>query len=377
MPTGSGKTRTAMQIAAHHLVEKGPTTVVWLATSEELCDQAVAEFAATWQQAGDTEAKLIRAWGPHTLSLDSMLFEQNMFVVAGLAKLHSASRSDQQILPKLGDNVSLVIFDEAHQAIADTYRTVVDTLVARNANTQLLGLSATPGRSWNNPDLDRQLATYFGHSKVQLEVDGYRSPIDYLMHEGYLAHPNFTRIPHTPQGSLTDSQLQSLASALDVPEALREQFAQDELRNVAIVQECRRLIRKHKRALVFASTVSHSDLLAMVLQALGVAAHSLTGNTDRAERSRLIHWFHSDDPEARMLVNYGILTTGFDEPKTSAVLIARPTKSLVLYSQMVGRALRGPRAGGNPSAEVVTIVDTALPGFGDLVSAFNNWEDVW
>jgi superfamily II DNA or RNA helicase len=71
------------------------------------------------------------------------------------------------------------------------------------------------------------------------------------------------------------------------------------------------------------------------------------------------------------------LTAGFDAPRTSAALIARPTKSLVLYSQMVGRAIRGPRAGGNKEAEIVTVVDRGLPGFGSVAEAFNNWEDVW
>jgi superfamily II DNA or RNA helicase len=78
-----------------------------------------------------------------------------------------------------------------------------------------------------------------------------------------------------------------------------------------------------------------------------------------------------------VLCNYGVLTTGFDAPKTSAAVIARPTSSLVLYSQMVGRAIRGPRAGGNEYAEIVTIVDTKLPGFGSVADAFKNWEDVW
>ena len=76
-------------------------------------------------------------------------------------------------------------------------------------------------------------------------------------------------------------------------------------------------------------------------------------------------------------MNFGVLTTGFDAPLTSATLIARPTKSLVLYSQMVGRAIRGKIAGGNDIAEIVTVVDTAMPGFGDLSTAFMNWEDVW
>nr|WP_276751020.1 hypothetical protein [Chlorogloeopsis fritschii] len=57
--------------------------------------------------------------------------------------------------------------------------------------------------------------------------------------------------------------------------------------------------------------------------------------------------------------------------------IARPTKSLVLYSQMVGRAIRGLKAGGNATAEIVTVVDSQLPGFGSVASAFHNWEDVW
>lgn len=49
----------------------------------------------------------------------------------------------------------------------------------------------------------------------------------------------------------------------------------------------------------------------------------------------------------------------------------------MLYTQMVGRATRGPRAGGNEEAEIVTVVDTALPGFGNMADAFGNWEDVW
>jgi len=78
-----------------------------------------------------------------------------------------------------------------------------------------------------------------------------------------------------------------------------------------------------------------------------------------------------------VLCNYGVLTTGFDAPKTSAVIIARPTKSLILYCQMVGRAMRGPTVGGSADCEVVTVVDSSLPGFGDMADAIFNWEDVW
>ena len=78
-----------------------------------------------------------------------------------------------------------------------------------------------------------------------------------------------------------------------------------------------------------------------------------------------------------VMFNYGVLTAGFDAPRTRCVIIARPTTSLVLYSQMAGRAMRGPRAGGNRTAEIMTVADTYLPGFGSVTDAFTNWEDLW
>jgi len=162
-----------------------------------------------------------------------------------------------------------------------------------------------------------------------------------------------------------------------VPEAVLRRLAEDEVRNVSIVREVQDLMRRHRRTLVFAATVEHALLLATVLSALGVAAKSVSGSTPTAERSRTIAWYKDPAPEHRVLTNFGVLTTGFDAPATSAAVIARPTKSLVLFSQMVGRATRGRRAGGNAEAEVVTVVDTSLPGFGDLAQAFTNWEDVW
>ena len=133
----------------------------------------------------------------------------------------------------------------------------------------------------------------------------------------------------------------------------------------------------HARVLVFAATVNHATLLAVVLQSRSIDAAAITSMTPRHERSRTIARYRNNDPGARVLCNYGVLTAGFDAPRTSATVIARPTKSLVLYSQMVGRATRGPRAGGSKEAEIVTVVDTALPGFGNMAEAFEHWEDVW
>ena len=88
---------------------------------------------------------------------------------------------------------------------------------------------------------------------------------------------------------------------------------------------------------------------------------------------------YSDKMEkfVHIIFNYGILTTGFDAPVTSAVVIARPTTSVGLYSQMVGRAVRGLKSGGNEVADIYTVVDTAFPQFGSIVAAFENWNTQW
>ena len=377
MPTGSGKTRTAMQVAAHHLQGDVDTTVCWLATSEELCEQAAQEFFDTWRHSGDRNVTLIRAWGQHPLERKDVLANGPKFIVAGLAKLHSKCKQDQTLLPFLGDNVSLVIFDEAHQAVAPTYKLVTDSLLSRNLETQLLGLSATPGRSWNDVAQDLELSSYFGKSKVTLQIQGYANPIEYLIERGYIALPRFRQLSVKSTIEFSRAELNAVAESLDVPEDIREKLASDDLRNIQIIRACESLLKKHRRVLLFAATVAHAELLAMVLRSMGLAASSVTGNTLPGERARIINWFLSKDEEPRILANYGILTTGFDAPQTNAALIARPTKSLVLFSQMAGRALRGTRAGGNSEAEIVSIIDPSLPGFGDLSSAFTNWEDVW
>jgi len=294
----------------------------------------------------------------------------------GLQKAYSQSTKDTQFLTKLADRASLVVIDEAHQAIAPTYRHVIESLVDRHEATQLLGLSATPGRTWNDPEKDAELSAFFARNKVTLKVDGYENPVDYLIHEGYLAQPHFELLEHAG-AELSNHEVERLNNTLDIPSEILERLATDEKRNLLIIDRVEQLARLHKRIIIFATTVDHAYLLATVLQGRNIDASAITSTTDSSERQSLIEHFKSNKPQPRILCNYGVLTTGFDAPKTSAALIARPTSSLVLYSQMVGRAIRGPKAGGNSEALIVTVVDTNLPGFGQIQDTFINWEDVW
>ena len=375
MPTGAGKTRTALHVVASELRRRKSAVIIWLAYSEELCDQAASEFEKSWSYLGDRTVNLYRFWGSgRSVDIEDI---DDGFMVAGLAKIYERAKRDFEFIARLADRTTLVVIDEAHQAIAETYQFLLDFLVGRDEETALLGLTATPGRSWNDPSIDKKLSEFFRRKKVTLRVPGYDSPIDYLIDQGYLARPIFRSLPYKPNEDLDEEQISLLSSSLDIPEGILRQLAEDEHRNLIIINAVENLIRQHNRILVFAATVSHAKLLAVVLQARGVDASSVTGATPRDERSRIINRYKNSDIMSRVLCNYGVLTTGFDAPRTSAAVIARPTKSLVLYSQMVGRATRGPRAGGNREAEIITVVDTNLPGFGNMAAAFGNWEDVW
>ena len=374
MPTGSGKTRTAMNVIAEHLRSNEPSLVIWLAFSDELCEQAVEEFEQAWGYLGNRPINAYRFWGASDPDLQSA---RDGFVVAGLGKVHNYAMRRLSLMATLADRTSLVVIDEAHQAIAPTYELVLDALVEKRPTTGLLGLSATPGRTWNNVDEDQKLADFFRRQKVGLEVEGFSNPVEYLVENGYLARPVFSSLFYSSSEEISPRDLADIEREMDIPNRVLERLAQDDQRNLAIVHRTEQIATNHRRIILFAASVAHARLLAAVLRARGLAADAITGDTPSGERRRIINRYRGSFEGSIVLCNYGVLTAGFDAPETSAAVVARPTRSLVLYSQMIGRALRGPLAGGNEKAEVVTVVDTNLPGFGDLGESFFNWEDVW
>ena len=188
---------------------------------------------------------------------------------------------------------------------------------------------------------------------------------------------NFSQLNVESGIQLSADDLKEISQALDIPESLALRLGDDEQRNLRIVQRLLELLEKHSRIIVFAASVNNALLLASVCRGVGLKADAVTGKTNINEREHIIQRFKRTGGPNRVLINFGVLTTGFDAPAASATLIARPTKSLVLYSQMVGRVIRGPKAGGTKRCEVITVVDTKIPGFGDVAEAFSNWEDVW
>ena len=374
MPTGAGKTRTAMHVLCRFLSDSDSTLIVWLASSAELLDQASEAFQNAWSKLGNRSVTITRFWGDHTPNLNEI---SDGIVIAGLQKMHAlASREPLDIL-RLASKVKLVVVDEAHQAIAPTYSAVITKLAETGSNNALLGLTATPGRTWSDIAADKELSEFFGERKVMLEVKGWDDPVSYLMDEGYLAKPTFRQLSYdSPQ--LTETLSSIVKGYDDYASETLSVLAHCVERNVIIINEIKRLVNSgHRRVLLFAASVRHAEITSAALCALDFDARVVTGTTSKLTRKRIINAYRSDVATPMILCNFGVLTTGFDAPNTSATIIARPTRSLVLFSQMVGRATRGPKAGGNETCEVSTVVDIDLPGFSDMTAAFTNWEDVW
>lgn len=375
MPTGAGKTRTALHYVCRYLTCNTNKVVVWLAHSQELLEQAASEFLCAWSSLGNRDLQLCKFWGNNHGNIEGIT---DGIIVAGLQKIYSFKNKDLIPFLKIADKASLTVVDEAHMAVAPTYEETISLLWKKKSQNKLLGLSATPGRSWSDRTEDRRLVNLFEGNKVTLEIIGYDDPVTYLIENGYLATSNFYRMNAESKIHVTDGEIEKSSLDQEIPDSILLRLGEDIDRNILIANAAGKLLQKgHRRIIIFAPSVRSAQIISSVLATQECVSLCVTGSMDTPSRSRAIAEFKSDKSVPMVMCNFGVLTTGFDAPQTSAAIIARPTMSLVLYSQMVGRATRGPKAGGNATADILTVIDPQIPGFGSIQEAFLNWEDVW
>ena len=370
LPTGAGKTRAAINVVCEHLRNNSKGLVLWLADTTELCGQAVDEFQEGWQCLGNRKMKLYSYYDDANISLGGI---DGGFLVAGLQKIHSSRNSDENkiLYQKLRDEVTLVVFDEAHKAIAQTYARTVDDMIGQLGSAFLLGLSATPGRKMSSEDgEDKRLSDFFNSNKVTMLVGGYNNPIEYLVENGYLASAEFIPIKYD-----TRQIIKSSSSKQGLNSQIFRELSVDDDRNIQLIKVISLEYDEGKSIIVFACSVDHARTLATLLAFRGIKAHSLDSEGDNSEQRRQKISEYSRG-NVKVIINYNILTAGFDAPITSVAIIARPTDSLVQYSQMAGRAMRGPRSNGNSRCRIYTVRDD-IPAFTSVANAFSHWDILW
>ncbi|MES9902673.1 MAG: DEAD/DEAH box helicase family protein, partial [Sedimenticola sp.] len=355
----------------NHIEERNDKIVVWFADTEELCNQASDEFAIAWGKLGIGETCLYRMYGESKLSLDSIV---SGFVVAGLQKLNSVTANQQRAFYAFGKRTDLLIFDEAHKAVAETYQHIINVFQT-TGSASLLGLSATPGRTTFDVEKNRAFAEFFNYKKVTLEVEGFDNPVKYLQDNRFLAKTKYHPLAYNPEEiNLTNRELNVLSNGEDIPKRVLRQLGIDSKRNILILSLALELSKQKRKIILFACSMANAEALFALLKYKDISVGLVTSETAPYVRRKYIEEYKNGEIE--ILVNYGVLTTGFDAPKTNTAIIARPTNSLTLFSQMVGRATRGEKAGGGVESDIYVIND-ALPGFRDMAKAFSHWDDAW
>jgi superfamily II DNA or RNA helicase len=371
MPTGSGKTRTAMEIVCETLNDK-KRDVLWLANTQELCDQAFGTFTENWHFLRKIRS---RAINHIRLNKTPPLNSLPTFHVSSLQGLSPDTIVEK--LKKKGidrDNLELVIVDEAHISIAPTYRKTIDYLIQGGA--KLIGLTATPGRQLKNARTyeNRELSDFYFNKLFELNT-GDELPIEYLRSKGILSNAKFVSIEGSKvENILSLSEIANWRENKSIPKKIETMLTNDVKRNAIIFDQLVQLLNKERKIIFFATSIEHSKLMTALLNLKGFKAQHLDGNSGKY-RTEIITSFKNN--ETQILCNYGVLSTGFDDPKIDVVFMARPTNSIVLYSQIIGRGLRGPVIGGTDYCEIYTVFDNILdlPENNEIYSYFDEYFD--
>ncbi|MFS4411277.1 DEAD/DEAH box helicase [Providencia sp. T47] len=313
LPTGAGKSLVIAELAR---LARGRVLV--LAHVKELVEQNHAKYLAYGLQADIFAAGLNRK-------------ESQSKVVFG--SVQSVARN----LKAFDAHFSLVIIDECHRISLNDksqYQQIIQALQPNNPSLRILGLTATPYRlnsGW--------IYQYHYHGMVRGDENCffreciYELPLHYMIKNKFLVPPERLDMPvlqyDFSQVSLTSSGIfneQELNLSLKKQQRITPKIIEQVIEYAAPLQGC----------MIFAATVEHAkEILGYLPQN---SAALVTAETPAADRQAIINQFKNK--ELHYLVNVSVLTTGFDAPHVDVIAILRPTESVSLYQQIVGRGLR-------------------------------------
>lgn len=387
MPTGTGKTKTAMHIIAHHInhISRAKGLVVWIAHSDELLKQAYTTFYSVWTHLGQRNLTIYKGWNGYPENFDGgILFTS---IQALLSKMNKPA------FDYINKNATLIVFDEVHKAGASKYKKCVDALMAKQYTypKSFIGLTATPGRT---TEISKENETFSGSFDHIIGIDvekvlsitlnkneannypGSKEVIPYFQDQQILARLKRKVLDFEIDAELKKALKDELRKTReDYSDALLEAIGRNRARNTKIVEELNQLYKDGIPTIVFACSLQHAQMLSAFLKILSIPNALIYGEMGSSERERAIRDFKDPKNPTKIIVNYEILTTGFDATNICCVFITRPTKSVILYSQMIGRGLRGPKMGGNAECLLIDVKEN-LETYNEN-DAFKHFDEYW
>lgn len=373
MPTGSGKTRTAgeiiidfLRISSSRSLQSEKMKILWIAQSSELCHQAYETIKFLYDQKGTKDIAFGHFYDKN--EIDKSILNQPAIIFCTIQKL--LNNYQKNIWNQIKNDNYLVIVDEAHRSVAKRWVKALNFFVD-NSSTYLLGLTATPGLGKKGDETNYSLSSFYEGNKISITDEHYSNilnPIEYLVKRDFLAKIN--RFDIDSYTELEDSVDELENNVFHFSKKTLKELSINPLRNSSIINIIKENYALGKKILVFTCGIEHNNILKSILTHENIKCDSV--DTNSKNRNHLINQFKEGD--LNVLLNFGVLTTGFDAPKTDTCLIARPISSIVMYSQMVGRILRGPKNNGNKENTLYTIKDNLNMGsYDDMFNSFNEF----
>jgi len=364
VPTGGGKTKLAMELVCNQLNSKNDKKILWIADRKELCEQATEAFEQIWRHKGKKKISLNRCWEKYNLISN---IKGSTIIVASIDKVLSLKKKNVKI------NADIIIFDEAHHASAKKYRSAI--IFASKQGTRTIGLTATPGRSYNDEKENEELSQMFDDTLLRIletktQNGKKQGAIVYLQSMGILSKP--IRKPEIIIPKLkkifTSKELKKIENKTDYSLNDLEKIGKNHIRNITIIKKLIEIAKTGKQILFFGTTVSQSKLMYAAMKHLGFSGAHIDGNTIPEFRRDSINKFKNS--KIQILFNNQVLATGFDAPSVEVIFIARPTKSPVLLLQMIGRGMRGKNVGGTETFDLYYVKDGVFDNFQNLDELF-------
>ncbi len=365
LPTGAGKTFTAIHFLCHRPISDG-YKVLWLAHTHHLLEQAFFEFAESVSLIAEPKSDLkvrVVSGTPGHYPVHRIKASDDV-VVGTLQTLSKALQESHPALKKFLESANpklLVVFDEAHHSPAPSYRNLVLGLRERFSKMYLLGLTATPTYS--------QEAKRGWLLKIFPQGIVHQVTPQQLMAAGILAKP----ILEEPKTNFTPKFEEReyrkwLGTHRDVPEDIITQMALNRDRNLFIASYYVANRDRFEKTIVFADRWYQCEQISEFLQKRGVKTGTVYSHVDadpgsaaarnkRKADENAIALQKFRDGKLDVLLNVRMLTEGTDVPDIKSVFLTRATTSQILLTQMIGRALRGPKFGGTDEAYIVSFID--------------------
>jgi superfamily II DNA or RNA helicase len=347
LPTGGGKTVVAAHWLLQNVIAKGGR-VLWLAPRRELLKQAFSTFKRLGNLAHPDKKKLeLIAVAGEWMRWSNVSPEHDVVFASVQSSVLDQNRGFVQELVAQRGEPPFVVVDEAHHAVAPQTLSLLAEL--KQTGARLLGLTATPVRM--DAQEERRLGALFDGSII------HQISRTTLSNLGILATPSTETVKTQVdvEKDMDPKELAHLARYGDLATTVLNRLGQHATRNRLIVEQYLKHRDKYGPTIVFAANALHAQTLADEFRRHGVPEADYV-DYSRKDAGEIADRYRRG--ELDVIINVQMLTEGFDAPRTRTVFIARPTRSESLLVQMVGRALRGPRAGGNEIAYLVTFLDT-------------------